>query len=171
MTWAPLPQPTIRSAASQAGTFRERREAAEMGTRDDEYDYLFKGRIQDSKFSSHVFSTCHHTCPTKLFEPQNMAIASDQVPHRTANLFFWSNYTLLWQLYCLDTSIIIMKPCKWGEILKKVLTLFLVLFENNLFTSCPDRRLRCGQVQPVVPLHKERVQLGVEIHHRGRVCH
>ena len=79
---------TNLAQASLVGTFRARREAAEMGTRDDEYDYLFKGRIQDGKFSSHVFSTCHHTCPTKLFEPQNMAIASDQVPHRTANYFF-----------------------------------------------------------------------------------
>ena len=51
---------TNLAQASLAETFRARREAAEMGTRDDEYDYLFKGRIQDQPFSSHVFSsTCH----------------------------------------------------------------------------------------------------------------
>ena len=38
-----LPTPTILPKTSQASTFRAGREAADMGTRDDEYDYLFKG--------------------------------------------------------------------------------------------------------------------------------
>ena len=42
-----LETPTSLAEASQAATFRAGREAAEMGTRDDEYDYLFKGGDRD----------------------------------------------------------------------------------------------------------------------------
>lgn len=35
--------------------------------------------------------------------------------------------------------------------------------------SCLDRGLGCGQVQPPLPLHTERVQPRVQVHHRGGI--
>lgn len=37
--------------------------------------------------------------------------------------------------------------------------------------GCPHRRLRRRQVQPPFSFHQERVQLGVQVHHWGRVRH
>ena len=48
---------------SHAATFREGKEPAKMGTRDDEYDYLFKG--ETNILRSHDFQVmCSHLSPT-----------------------------------------------------------------------------------------------------------
>ena len=52
---------------SQAATFREGKEPAKMGTRDDEYDYLFKG--ETNILRSHDFQVmCSHLSPTPMVQ-------------------------------------------------------------------------------------------------------
>ena len=44
--------------------------------------------------------------------------------------------------------------------------------ETKVFDcSGPDRRLWRGKVQLALPVHKERVQFGIKVDHRSRVCH
>ena len=73
---APQTAKPCLAQASLAKTFRAGREAGEMGTRDDEYDYLFKGGNQNQPFSS-LCSAAYvtHTCPSEFCPSQNMAIA------------------------------------------------------------------------------------------------
>ena len=52
---------------SQAATFREGKEPAKMGTRDDEYDYLFKG--ETNILRSHDLQVmCLHLSPTPVVQ-------------------------------------------------------------------------------------------------------
>ena len=81
-----------------------------MGTKDDEYDYLFKG--------IRILNDC---CA-----------------------FLWSG------------------------IVKTGLT-FVNVFVR--FNSCTHWRLRCWKVKSSLSVHKKRVQFGVEVHHRSRICY